>query len=236
MAAKDYEFFPAEVSGKVYLAKKTKDPNVMSSDRRIVEDNEILGIFEYFLRRFCKLHGGTTLSVTEGDKTIFEATLKDYTPPLNPNRQKRNGHDLCSACGNEIESLEIQSPMLSDELWLQVLDFYHVPEPDRDKGEHAFICADCMEKALGRKLSPEDLVPVLWNQCYRLHTFYGVDFDTIQQLRREAKHYATEDAPKINKEDFKRYTDFMTGVMAVFENPKLAGIIKAIQNTKPDNQ
>ena len=30
MAAKDYEFYPAALTGQVYLAKKTKTPHLMS--------------------------------------------------------------------------------------------------------------------------------------------------------------------------------------------------------------
>lgn len=234
MAAKDYGFFPAEVTGEIYLAKKIKNPHVMSSDRRLVTGNEITAMFEHYLRHFCKQHLGKTMTVMDGDKVIFQATLNDYEPKINPERPKINGHDLCSACNKEFKSLELQSPMLSDKLWQEVMDFYSLNQPDRDKGEHVFICTDCMEKALGRKLTPDDLAPVLWNQVYLIHHFYGVDLDTAMQLRSVAKRYATQDAPKIPKDDYRRYTDFIAGVVAVFKNPKLAGLISAIKNIKDD--
>lgn len=78
MAAKDYEFYPAALTGQVYLAKKTKTPNLMSKDRRIVTDDEIIGLFEYYLRRFCARNDSNTINITdENGKLLFTATLKD---------------------------------------------------------------------------------------------------------------------------------------------------------------
>ncbi len=78
MAAKDYEFYPAALSGQIYLAKKTKTPHLMSKDRRIVTDNEIIGLFEHYLRRVCARNGSDTITITdENDKVLFIVTLKD---------------------------------------------------------------------------------------------------------------------------------------------------------------
>lgn len=81
MAAKDYTF-GAGCFGTVYLTKKTKPRkdglHLMSRDRRPLEEDEILYIFENFLRSWCEEHETDTLSVTgEGGKVLFEATLKD---------------------------------------------------------------------------------------------------------------------------------------------------------------
>lgn len=40
MAAKDYVFVESGL-GTIYLTKKTKTPNLMSQDRRVVTDDEI---------------------------------------------------------------------------------------------------------------------------------------------------------------------------------------------------
>lgn len=78
MAAKDYVFCEAGVSGRIYLAKKTKTPHLMSQDRRLVEDSEAIGCFEAYLRRYCKANNTDTVQISDGDgKVIFEATLKD---------------------------------------------------------------------------------------------------------------------------------------------------------------
>ena len=78
MAAKDYVFCEAGLTGRVYLAKKTKTPHLMSQDRRLVEDSEAIGCFEAYLRRYCKENNTDTVVISDGNgKTLFEATLKD---------------------------------------------------------------------------------------------------------------------------------------------------------------
>jgi len=77
MAAKDYVF----VTGwrDAYLAKRKKSNSpTMSVDRRIVEDNEILGLFEFYLRKKCSESRKSAITVTNPDGTkLFEATLLD---------------------------------------------------------------------------------------------------------------------------------------------------------------
>jgi hypothetical protein len=80
MAAKDYTFGAGWKD--IYLTKKTKPRkdglHIMSTDRRPLEEKEILYIFEHYLRHWCEEHETDTLSVTgEGGKVLFEATLKD---------------------------------------------------------------------------------------------------------------------------------------------------------------
>lgn len=78
MPAKDYEFYPAAVSGRVYLTKRTKSKEVMSQDRRLVTDNEIIGIFECYLRRYCEENYVDTVMIKDDKgKPIFTATLND---------------------------------------------------------------------------------------------------------------------------------------------------------------
>jgi len=76
MAAKDYEI----VTGcfDAYIAKKKKTKNgVMSQDRRVIEDNEIIGLFEFYLRNWCSQNKKDTVVINCGGKKIFEATLLD---------------------------------------------------------------------------------------------------------------------------------------------------------------
>ena len=78
MSARDYEFYPAAISGEVYLAKKIKSKNLMSQDRRIVTDEEAIGIFEAYLRRYCKENNTDAVNITDAErKLIFSATLND---------------------------------------------------------------------------------------------------------------------------------------------------------------
>ena len=80
MAATDYII----VQGwqNCYLAKKKKPtkngPQTMSSDRRVIEDGEIIGLFEFYLRRWSETHKGGTLVINDSfGKQLFEAKLLD---------------------------------------------------------------------------------------------------------------------------------------------------------------
>ncbi len=80
MAAQDYEI----VTGwkNAYLAKKKKPakkgPQIMSTDRRVIEDSEIIGLFEFYLRNYCDEHDADTVVISNKDgKKIFGATLFD---------------------------------------------------------------------------------------------------------------------------------------------------------------
>ena len=75
MAANDYEF----VTGLLYpyIAKKTKSKKLMSQDRRVVTDNEILGLFEFYLRRRVKGDGCRKFVVERDGKEVFEVELLD---------------------------------------------------------------------------------------------------------------------------------------------------------------
>lgn len=75
MAAKDYVFVTGLVTP--YLAKKTKG-HVMSQDRRTVEDNEILGLFEFYLHKWYEESKKDTVTICDGQgKKLFEAKLLD---------------------------------------------------------------------------------------------------------------------------------------------------------------
>ena len=77
MAAKDYVF----VTGwrDAYLAKKRKSNSpTMNTDRRVVEDNEIIGLFKFYLRKFHSETGKDSVTIMNPDGTkLFEATLLD---------------------------------------------------------------------------------------------------------------------------------------------------------------
>lgn len=85
----------------------------------------------------------------------------------------------CKICEAEIEYCGDDSPMLKDDIWNQIVDFYGLKEYEKKAFElfmkaynkwkrgtkfknkdeyHLFICINCMEKALGRKLSKSDLI------------------------------------------------------------------------------
>ena len=92
----------------------------------------------------------------------------------------------CKVCGKSFEYGDKNSPCLTNERWKQVVDFYNLGKYEKralrlytknlnkweelnyydletsndfeDKDEyHLYICSDCMEKALGRRILPADL-------------------------------------------------------------------------------
>lgn len=75
MAAKDYEIVTGWRSA--YLAKRTKYRK-MSADRRPIEDSEMIGLFEFYLRKYCEKHDTDSVVITNADGTkLFEAKLLD---------------------------------------------------------------------------------------------------------------------------------------------------------------
>lgn len=75
MSAKDYIIVEG-CFGTPYLSKKTKSNKLISQDRRPITDNEIIGLFENYLKRFCIENKSSTLEITDGDgNKIFTARI-----------------------------------------------------------------------------------------------------------------------------------------------------------------
>lgn len=79
MAAKDYTF--AAGWKDIYLTKKTKPRkdglHIMSTDRRPLEEQEILYIVENYLRMYCERNETNEVTVTNNDKPVFKMMLID---------------------------------------------------------------------------------------------------------------------------------------------------------------
>jgi len=82
----------------------------------------------------------------------------------------------CKVCGKQFSYGDKNSPCLTDKKWRRIVNFYNLRNYEKkasklyvkadpwlnenfvDKDEyHLYICSDCMEKALGRKILPSDL-------------------------------------------------------------------------------
>ena len=88
MAAKDYSF-QTGMWGSVYLAKNTKSKTTMSQDRRLITENEILGLFEFYTVNKCERDACRTFGVTDGNgEEIFEVKLSDKQVELLKERLK----------------------------------------------------------------------------------------------------------------------------------------------------
>ena len=80
MAAENYEIVCGWLNA--YLARKKKPSkraqHTMSNDRRVITEDEILHLFEFYLRQWCMDHNDDTVVVTNDDgKIIFKAKLLD---------------------------------------------------------------------------------------------------------------------------------------------------------------
>lgn len=71
MAAKDYKICP--VLFNAFIAKVSKrDPNLMTDDRRIITDREIIGLIRWYLKRFCIENDTDRVFINENEKTTIE--------------------------------------------------------------------------------------------------------------------------------------------------------------------
>ena len=101
----------------------------------------------------------------------------------------------CKICGKELEYCGDDSPMLKETIWREIVRFYDLEEYEKeafklfmkaynkwkrgrskfnDKDEyHLYLCTDCMERALGRKLLKSDLIGenVLFNENFEKNYF-----------------------------------------------------------------
>lgn len=75
MPASDYIFVTGWLNA--YLAKRNKSIDVMSKDRRVISENEIIGLFEFYIRKYCAENNTDTLIINKNGKKIFEAKLID---------------------------------------------------------------------------------------------------------------------------------------------------------------
>lgn len=101
----------------------------------------------------------------------------------------------CKVCNRQFHYGDEWSPMFVEKIWWDLLDFYNLwryeaeaedtfyreyakykkgprPTPFQDKDEyHCFICYECAEKALGRKLTLEDINDSMFNGPFKKFYF-----------------------------------------------------------------
>lgn len=108
----------------------------------------------------------------------------------------------CEICKREFEYGDKWSPMLDNDAWKSVLKFYGISEIEKERERissglyyieditrserikdvifdisesdllHTYVCYECMEKALGRKIVKEDLIgDVPFNEAFEKEYF-----------------------------------------------------------------
>ena len=93
---------------------------------------------------------------------------------------ERNKNCKCQVCGKKFAYGDEQSPMLREDIWNSIVKFYNLEEYEKEADErfnenyeyrkligdrhsddeHLYLCYECMEKALGRKLTIKDLINI----------------------------------------------------------------------------
>lgn len=139
----------------------------------------------------------------------------------------------CNACGKEMPYLSLHSPMILDELWNQVLDFYNLSEhrsgPQLPATTPQLCCYECMEKALNRGLIMEDLKSVPFNVYFVLHYFHKVPYYTVREIFKHMKNHVLK-VPTYNSDRLQKEFAFMSGVLMPFQNLQSEGYAEALFN------
>lgn len=142
----------------------------------------------------------------------------------------------CNVCKKDLAFLSVLSPMIERELWNQILNHYHLsedrPGPDLPAMTPKYCCYECMEKALGRKLTPEDIKLVPFNLYFRLHYFYKIPVSTVRQIFKHMKFHVLN-SPTFNTEKLQREYDYMNGVLMPFtmlQDPEYAKSLSDFHN------
>lgn len=131
----------------------------------------------------------------------------------------------CNICGQELDKLPVQSPMVNDELWDNILNFYglseHRLQPKSPAQTPVFVCTDCMSRALDRNISLDDLANVPFNLDFILYHFYKVPLCTIIKIHKYI-YKLMSNAPQLSPPRLQREMDFMNGVLMPFIAPECA--------------
>lgn len=131
----------------------------------------------------------------------------------------------CHVCGKKLDILALQSPVVVDVLWDQLLDTYDLSEYRASRKSPAqnpvYICTDCMERGLNRELRMSDLKNVPFNMFFKLLYFYRVPRNIVIRIR----NYMIEmlnDPVNSYPGKLQRRVDFMNAVLMPFVDPRCA--------------
>lgn len=73
----DYELLVSELGGNVYIAKKTKQAHVMSSNRKLIDKSTFINVLLQWAIPQIEL--GDTLQITGANGVVAEIVIKDKT-------------------------------------------------------------------------------------------------------------------------------------------------------------
>lgn len=75
MSAKDYKICPALFNA--YIAKVSKrNPNMMLEDRRVIDEEEIFALIEWYLHNYCVTNRTDSVTISAKEGELFTITAK----------------------------------------------------------------------------------------------------------------------------------------------------------------
>lgn len=94
-------------------------------------------------------------------------------------KKKQDLTCFCSVCDKSFQYGDATSPVFTDDIWNSVISHYNLAEHEKraaeeffklrgadlsDRNAHTFICVDCVEKALQRRLLLSDVTKCVFNR------------------------------------------------------------------------
>jgi hypothetical protein len=62
-------------SGALYFAKTSKNKQLMGKTRRLITEEEQIGIARHFLEAYCRANGTDKVTITHDGEAVFEMRL-----------------------------------------------------------------------------------------------------------------------------------------------------------------
>lgn len=111
---------------------------------------------------------------------LFDIKGRQIKPRWNPTAEDLEAEDWrvvfvkprqCRVCGKKFDLGDEQSPIFQDDIWNQVLVANGFKKKNKVSwidplDDSGYICYECVEKALGRKITKDDLANVSFNEPF----------------------------------------------------------------------
>lgn len=103
---------------------------------------------------------------------------------------------FCSVCDRSFQYGDAISPVFTDEIWSFLVSHYNLSEHEKNAAEelvklrgadlsnrnaHTFICYDCAEKALQRRVLLSDITKCIFNREF-LIKYFGYTQDEANEI------------------------------------------------------
>lgn len=213
MSAKDYVIVEG-CFGTPYLCKKKKGNGVDPTDKRVISDSEIIGLFKNYLKRFCVETESSDISTTENGNVIFSVKLEgdfleEIVSEIKENREDKIAHESDFAFSS-INNFD--SSVVGDGKSRTVSAFF------RDLHKHFLIE---YAQALSHRLCSDTQKEVYFNMCDKSFDFALFALKFGLPIRRDCwdANFAFMQIPaEIDNKDVKNMKSIPEEVKCCIEN------------------